>query len=124
MIATSRGLATGLYAFDLLHLNGQGLKGLPLKERRALLETVLGNSAVLLSQSLPGTLRLMATVKQRGLEGTVAKRFDSKYGVGRRSNLWLKHPIKPKDEFFIAAFRLDGKRLELRSWSAILKRRN
>lgn len=102
------------YAFDLLHLNGQDLKGLPLKERRALLEGVLGNSGVLLSQSLPGTLRqIMAAVKQHGLEGIVAKRLDSKYQAGRRSDVWLKHPLKPKQEFIIGAFRLDGKRLEL-----------
>jgi DNA ligase D-like protein (predicted ligase) len=102
------------YAFDLLHLNGEDLKGLPLKQRRALLESILGNSGVLLSQSLPGTLRqIMAAVKQHGLEGIVAKRLDSRYEVGRRSDLWLKHPIKPKEEFVIGAFRLDGKRLEL-----------
>jgi bifunctional non-homologous end joining protein LigD len=102
------------YAFDLLHLNGEDLKLLPLSERRARLESVLGNSGVLLSQSLPGTLQqIMAAVKQHGLEGIVAKRLDSKYEVGRRSNLWLKHPLKPKQEFVIGAFRLDGKRLEL-----------
>jgi DNA ligase D-like protein (predicted ligase) len=102
------------YAFDLLHLDRNDLKGLPLKQRRALLESVLGNSGVLLSQSLPGTLRqIMAAVKQHGLEGIVAKRLDSRYEAGRRSHLWLKHPLKPKQEFIIGAFRLDGKRLEL-----------
>ena len=44
------------YAFDLLQLNGKDLKDRPLKERRVLLEKVIGNSGVLLSQSLPGTL--------------------------------------------------------------------
>jgi bifunctional non-homologous end joining protein LigD len=102
------------YAFDLLHLNGEDLTGLPLRDRRAMLESVLGNSGVLLSQSLPGTLpQIMAAVKQHGLEGIVAKRLDSKYQAGRRSDLWLKHPLKPKQEFVIGAFRLDGKRLEL-----------
>jgi len=45
------------YAFDLLHLNGEDLKGRPLKERRALLEKLLGNSGVLLSATLPGSLK-------------------------------------------------------------------
>src|SRR5678809_1421082 len=62
------------YAFDLLHFNGKDLKGRPLKERRALLGTVVGNSGALLSQSLPGTLsQIMQAVKQHGLEGVVAK---------------------------------------------------
>ena len=102
------------YAFDLLHLNGQDLKGRPLKERRALLERVAGNSGVLLSQSLPGTLsQIMQAVKQHGLEGVIAKRLDSKYQPGQRSKLWLKLPLKPNQDFVIGGFRLDGKRLEL-----------
>lgn len=39
-----RGWALAYYAFDLLHLNGRDLIGLPLKERRASLEKLLGNS--------------------------------------------------------------------------------
>ena|ERR1051326_4837737 len=73
------------YAFDLLHLNDEDLKSRPLKERRALLEKFLGNSGVLLSQTLPGTLKeITAAVRQHGLEGIVAKRLDSKYQSGRR----------------------------------------
>ena len=102
------------YAFDLLHLNGQDLKDRPLKERRALLEKVLGDSGVLLSQSLPGTLsQIMQAVKQHGLEGVIAKRLDSKYQAGQRSHFWLKLPLKPNQDFVIGGLRLDGKRLEL-----------
>jgi ATP-dependent DNA ligase len=36
------GWALVYFAFDLLHLDGKDLKSSPLKERRALLETVLG----------------------------------------------------------------------------------
>ena len=102
------------YAFDLLHLNGKGLKGRPSKERRALLEKVVGDSSVLLSQSLPGTLKqIMQAVKQHGLEGVVAKRLDSKYQPGERSKLWLKLPLKPGQNFVIGAYRLDRARLEI-----------
>jgi DNA ligase D-like protein (predicted ligase) len=102
------------YAFDLLHLNGKDLKDRPLRERRALLERVLGNSGVLLSQSLPGTLnQIMQAVKEHGLEGVVAKRLDSKYQAGERSKLWLKLPLKPGQDLVIGAYRLDGERLEL-----------
>ena len=96
------GWSLGYYAFDLLHLNGEDLKGWPLKERRALLEKVLVNSGVLLSQTLPGTLKeITAAVRQLGLEGIVAKHLDSKYQPGRRSDFWLKHPLKPKQDFVI-----------------------
>jgi bifunctional non-homologous end joining protein LigD len=102
------------YAFDLLYLNGQDLKAFPLKERRALLEKVLGKSGVLFSQSLPGTLdQIMQAVRQHGLEGVIAKRLDSPYQADRRSDFWLKLPLKPSQEFVIGAYRLDGKRLEL-----------
>jgi len=102
------------YAFDLLHLNGEDLKGRPLKERRALLEKLLGNSGVLLSATLPGSLKqITAAVRQHGLEGVIAKHLESKYQAGRRSDYWLKHPLKPKQDFVIGGYRLEGKRLEL-----------
>jgi len=50
------GYSLAYYAFDLLHLDGENLKGEPLEERRNRLEGILGNSGVLFSQSLPGTL--------------------------------------------------------------------
>ena len=102
------------YAFDLLHLDGQDLKDRPLRVRRALLEKLLPKSGVLFSQSLPGTLsQIMQAVKAHGLEGVIAKRLDSKYQPDRRSDDWLKLPLKPSQHFVIGAYRLDGKRLEL-----------
>ena len=102
------------YAFDLLHLNGKDLKNSPLGERRALLEKLIVNSGVLLAGSLPGTLsQIIQAVKEHGLEGVVAKRLDSKYRAGERSNHWLKLPLKPGQEFVIGAYRMDGQRLEL-----------
>jgi DNA ligase D-like protein (predicted ligase) len=109
-----RGWSLVYYAFDLLHLNGKDLKDVPLQERRSLLEKVVGNSGVLLSKSLPGTLsEILQAVKLHGLEGVVAKRLDSKYRAGERSKSWLKLPLKPGQDFVIGAYRLDGNRLEL-----------
>jgi ATP-dependent DNA ligase len=102
------------YAFDLLHLNGADLKHRPLRERRALLEKLLSDTGVLLSQSLPGTLsQIIQAVKTHGLEGVIAKRLDSKYQPDRRSDDWLKLPLKPSQHFVIGAYRLDGKRLDI-----------
>src|SRR5579871_3504994 len=46
-------------------------------------------------------------------DGIVAKRLDSSYKPDRRSNDWLKLPLKPSQSFVIGAYRLDGKRLEI-----------
>jgi bifunctional non-homologous end joining protein LigD len=55
----------------------------------------------------------MAAVRKHGLEGVIAKRRDSVYECGKRSGAWQKLPLKPKDEFFIGAYRLDGRPLEI-----------
>ena len=55
----------------------------------------------------------MQAVKAHGLEGVIAKRLDSKYHPDRRSDDWLKLPLKPSQHFVIGAYRLDGKRLEI-----------
>jgi bifunctional non-homologous end joining protein LigD len=108
------GWSLAYYCFDLLHLNGHDLKTRPLRERRALLDNLLGKSGVLLSQSLPGTLsQIMQAVKEHGLEGVVAKRLDSKYQPGQRTKTWLKLPLKPSADLVVGAYRLDARRLEL-----------
>jgi len=43
------------YAFDLLHLDGRDLLARPFEERRKALAEVVGNSRVLLSETLEGT---------------------------------------------------------------------
>jgi DNA ligase D-like protein (predicted ligase) len=102
------------YAFDLLHLNGKDLRFLALKERRAALEKVLEGSGVRFSSSLDGTPDvLIEAVKEHHMEGVIAKRLDSVYESGQRSGAWRKLPLKPKGEFVIGGYRLDGAALEL-----------
>jgi bifunctional non-homologous end joining protein LigD len=61
------------YAFDLLQVDGVDLVDRPLRERRVLLEKLVGKSGVLLSQSLPGTLsQILQAVKAHGLEGVIS----------------------------------------------------
>src|SRR5262245_15608525 len=68
------------YAFDLLHLNGEGLANLPLEVRRARLPPVIEDSGVLLSKELPGAVNdIVESVRALGLEGVVAKRKGSIY---------------------------------------------
>jgi bifunctional non-homologous end joining protein LigD len=100
------GHAIVFYAFDLLHLDGRDLTGLPLDERRRLLPATLAASGVLLSQELPGrAAEVTAAVQRLGLEGVIAKRRDSRYEAGQRSGAWLKLKLDRQQEFVVGGYR-------------------
>lgn len=88
-------LATALPAnyivFDILRLNGQDLRGLPLIKRKEILAHLnFGNERIskMLYIEREGE-RLFEEIKSRQLEGIVAKRKESTY-VSRRSAAWQK----------------------------------
>ncbi|MBN9417643.1 MAG: DNA ligase D [Candidatus Eremiobacteraeota bacterium] len=91
--ATRPNLSTPVlfYAFDLLYLDGYDLRPLPWSLRRQFLEEGLqGSSWVRLSQTIEGDgLAFYELVKERGLEGIVAKRRSAAY-TGKRSGDWVK----------------------------------
>src|SRR5689334_6482733 len=100
------GYAIAFYAFDLLHLDGENLTGLPLIERRAHLPAVIKGSGVLISQELPGTAaQVIAAVDALGLEGVIAKRKSSRYDAGQRSGAWVKLKLDKQQEFVIGGYR-------------------
>jgi bifunctional non-homologous end joining protein LigD len=80
------------YVFDLPYLNGRDLTRVPLFRRRELLKNILlENELIRFSGAVEGEgKRFFEVASQRGLEGIVAKRKDSIYLPGRRSNSWLK----------------------------------
>lgn len=91
-LTLSRRTPVTYYVFDLLYLNGWDLRGVPLFERRRLLRQVLRPDAtVRISDEVDekGEM-LFELARQRGLEGVVAKKKDSHYEDGRRSDCWLK----------------------------------
>ncbi len=95
------------FLFDLLALNGTDLRDEPLEQRRARLAAILpAKSDVLhLSTELAGTPEiLLAEICQRGLEGLIAKRRDSRYEAGRRSGAWVKVKCLLEQEFVIGGF--------------------
>jgi bifunctional non-homologous end joining protein LigD len=90
------------------------LKRQPLVERQAKLAEIVEGTGIRFARPLEGSVSvIMQAVRQHGLEGVVAKRKNSIYECGVRSNAWQKLPLKPKDEFYIGAYRLDDKRLEI-----------
>jgi bifunctional non-homologous end joining protein LigD len=77
--------------FDLLWLDGHSLTGLPYSERRARLSE-LGLDAQRWSVPESFTAKgseLLAATRERGLEGVIGKRLDSRY-VSGRSSAWIK----------------------------------
>ena len=86
------GAAACLYAFDLLRLDGEDLRPLPLEERRARLRKALrgAGKALRFSEHLEGDGEaIFRHACALGLEGIVSKRRDARYRSGR-SLTWLK----------------------------------
>jgi bifunctional non-homologous end joining protein LigD len=92
-------------AFDLLHLDGHDLTGLPLTDRRRLLDQVLEPGPRWRCSPLhdDGPALLEAT-KERGLEGVVAKRLDSRYEPGKRTRTWLKVKVRRRQEMVVGGW--------------------
>jgi DNA ligase D-like protein (predicted ligase) len=98
------------YAFDILHLDGRDLTSEPLTERRAELpQIVRDDPTIRLSLDLPGSpAEIVTALRAAGIEGVIAKRKDSPYQPGERSNDWVKLKLEKSQEFVIGGYRPDG----------------
>ena len=93
------------YLFDLLSLDGYDLTGIPLLARKALLRGLFSyGSAIRFSEHRQGEGETCFRIAcQRGLEGVIAKRADSRY-LQRRSTDWLKFKCQKRQEFVIGGY--------------------
>jgi DNA ligase D-like protein (predicted ligase) len=95
------------YAFDLLLLAGTDLRSRPLEQRRALLRELIPKLGDPIRHSetfdVPAA-ELLATVRQHGLEGIVAKRRNSTYRPGDRSGDWVKMRANRGQELVIGGY--------------------
>ncbi|MFI5302509.1 MAG: non-homologous end-joining DNA ligase [Polyangiales bacterium] len=106
-------LALVYYAFDLLQFDGRSVVRDTLEQRRRQLKQVLAGSQVLLSEALPGSLAdIEREIRRLGLEGIVAKRRDSAYIPGERSDAWVKVKFSPQQEFVIGGYKPNATNLE------------
>jgi len=111
----TRGLSLAYVAFDVLAVGNESLLRRPLEERRAQLRSVLAPipAGVIMSEALPGSpKRIEAEIRRLGLEGVVAKRSDSLYVPGERSDAWVKVKFSPQQEFVVGGFKPDASNFE------------
>lgn len=107
------------FAFDALFLEGEDLRGLPLRDRKARLEDVLGKAA----GKLKGQTRYVEHFETAGdavlksacrlsLEGVISKRLDAPYRSGRGQD-WVKSKCRAGHEVVIGGW--TGAKGQLRS---------
>jgi bifunctional non-homologous end joining protein LigD len=95
------------YVFDLLQLDDKILLGLPLAQRKDLLEKLCENISepIRFSGEIGSdATKLLAEVKRRGLEGLIGKQRNSVYEPGRRSGVWIKLKCVNEQEFVIGGY--------------------
>ncbi|MEZ5407574.1 MAG: non-homologous end-joining DNA ligase [Acidimicrobiales bacterium] len=96
--------------FDLLELDGRPLVDLPYTTRRRLLRKLIDDGPVVrVPPSIEGGGRgegaaLLDLARQRGLEGVVAKRLDSRYMPGGRTREWIKVKVRLHQELVVGGW--------------------
>jgi bifunctional non-homologous end joining protein LigD len=91
--------------FDLLELDGMDATGLPYEQRRRLLrEAVEDGDNWFVPEHYVDGMALFEASRARGLEGVVAKRLDSVYSAGKRSNSWRKIKNRAGQEVVIGGW--------------------
>jgi DNA ligase D-like protein (predicted ligase) len=93
------------YLFDCLYLDGRAIVNETLTRRREwLADTIKKGSAYRLSEAVEEGQAFLDAAKQLGLEGIMAKRIDSGYVTGKRSEAWLKIKIRQTVECVIVGY--------------------
>jgi bifunctional non-homologous end joining protein LigD len=107
-----------LYAFDLMHLDGQDLRQQTLSERRANLKTLIGSdeeSRIQFSEEFHGDGAVFfKACADKGLEGIVSKQGLAPYRSGR-SKTWLKTKCFSESTFVVIGTDRDRKTGALRA---------
>ena len=93
------------YVFDVLYADGRDVRSLPLEQRRAVLEGVIGwRDPLRITEQMTGDgAALLADACRDGWEGLIAKRRGRPY-VSTRSRDWLKLKCKHEQELVIGGF--------------------
>ena len=99
--------ATLVYeAFDLLHLDGRSLLGVPLEDRKRLLHARLRPHPMVRYAGHVETdgIAFFEAARQQEVEGIVAKLRRSPYEPDRRSKAWLKLKVRLEQEVVVVGW--------------------
>jgi DNA ligase D-like protein (predicted ligase)/DNA ligase D-like protein (predicted 3'-phosphoesterase) len=102
----ARSTRVEFWAFDVLALDGRSLLRAKYSDRRKLLEALAAGGGLVVPAQIPadGAAALEYARKQRW-EGVVAKKRDSTYQPGRRSQSWIKDKLWRTQEVVIGGWR-------------------
>ena len=104
-----------LVAFDLLHLDGEDMRGREREDRRAVLEAVVRKRApwIQFSESIEGNgSEVWRRACSMGLEGIISKRRGSRYFSGK-TDAWRKTKCTLTDHFAVMSADPTGRSLRL-----------
>lgn len=94
------------WAFDLLALDGRSLLRAKYRDRRKLLEMLALDGPLIVPDLLDGDgPEALEYVREHGYEGVIAKKWDSTYQPGRRSQSWIKDKLWLTQEVVIGGWR-------------------
>jgi bifunctional non-homologous end joining protein LigD len=93
-------------AFDLMFQEGDDLRDLSLLERKKRLKAILPKHKLIAFSRHRATFgtKFFREADRNGLEGIMAKRADSQYLSGARTDNWLKIKTSKRQEVLIAGF--------------------
>jgi len=99
-------LPVSFVAFDILYLDNEQITSKPLWERQKLLgKTVTESERLAVSRVTPEQgSKLYELAAAQGLEGTVAKKKDSKYYFGKRTKDWVKCKALLDEDFVVCGY--------------------
>lgn len=93
-------------AFDLMFCDGEDLRQLTLLERKKRLKYILPRHKLISfsRHRMASGTKFFEEAERNGLEGIMAKRADSRYLSGARTDNWLKIKTSKRQEVVIAGF--------------------
>jgi DNA ligase D-like protein (predicted ligase)/DNA ligase D-like protein (predicted polymerase)/DNA ligase D-like protein (predicted 3'-phosphoesterase) len=102
----ARSTRVEFWAFDVLSLDGRSLLRAKYSDRRRILEALADGGGLTVPELLPGDgPEALEYAREHRWEGVVAKRKDSTYQPGRRSQSWVKDKLWLTQEVIIGGWR-------------------
>ena len=94
------------YVFDVLSVNGHSTYQLPLIKRKKILQQIIPKNEVIKYSDhiIENGKSFFAAAKKKDMEGIMAKKADSEYQPGVRTNEWLKIKHHKSEDLNITGF--------------------